>query len=289
MGQAGQDTPTALTTTLQIFEGPLNPAYGACDTPGRTPGQATRIAAATGGIVVNSVDPTAIVTVIIAQLKALLTINNVHLQPAGAIPPFVTSITPPSYGPLPGDQPNVLKFEITFNGDVEDCATRDRIFTGAIDVVVDGSVAAEKPTRITVPACKFTYAVKFVCGTQTVCDCGCGPVRPGIYATEINILNPKCKEANVVKRFVPLVFAGAVTGREPAVATAKATEKMVLPSGAATMDDCCRIAELLYGGVPATAMPLTVGFLEIVSDEELHVTAVYTASNSEGRDSASMC
>ena len=58
---------------------------------------------------------------------------------------------------------------------------------------------------------------------------------------------------------------------------------MVLPSGAATMDDCCRIAELLYGGVPATAMPLTVGFLEIVSDQELHVTAVYTASDSEGR------
>lgn len=281
-GPGGSGYANGLNDDPTNLEGPLNPAYGACGTPGGTPGQATRIAAATGGIVVNSVDPTAIVTVIIAQLKALLTINNVHLQPVGAIAPFVTSITPPSYGPLPGDQPNVLKFEVTFNGDVEDCATRDRIFTGAIDVVVDGSVAAAKPTRITVPACKFTYAVKFVCGTQTVCDCGCGPVRPGIYATEINILNPKCKEASVVKQFVPLVFAGAVTGREPAVATAKATEKMVLPSGAATMDDCCRIAELLYGGVPATAMPLTVGFLEIVSDQELHVTAVYTASNSEG-------
>jgi hypothetical protein len=262
--------------------GPLNAAYAACGAPGGAPGQATRIAAATSGIVVNSVDPTTIVATIIAQLKALLTINNVHLQPVGVIAPFVTSITPPNYGPLPGDQTNVLKFEVTFNGDVEDCATRDRIFTGAIDVVVDGNVVAAKPTRITVPACKYTYAVKFVCGTQNDCGCACGPVRPGIYATEINMLNPKCKEATVVKRFVPLVFAGAVTGREPAVANARAVETIVLPSGAATMDDCCRIAEMLYGGVPESTMPLTIGFLEIVSDQELHVTAVYTASDLQG-------
>ena len=29
-------------------------------------------------------------------------------------------------------------------------------------------------------------------------------------------------------------------------------------------------------------MPLTIGFLEIVSDQELHVTAVYTASDLQG-------
>jgi hypothetical protein len=282
LGSGGSGYANGLNDDPTNLESPLNPAYAACGNPGGTPGQATRIAAATSGIVVNSVDPTAVVSVIIAQLKALLTINNVHLEPVGAIAPFVTSITPPSYGPLPGDKPNVLKFEVTFNGDVVDCATRDRVFTGAIDVVVDGAVAAAKPTRITVPACKYTYAVKFVCGAQTDCDCRCAPVRPGVYATEINILNPKCKEANIVKRFVPLVFAGAVTGREPAVATAKATDKIVLPSGAATMDDCCRIAELLYGGALTTAMPLTIGFLEIISDQELHVTAVYTASDSEG-------
>ncbi len=282
-GPGGSGYPNGLNDDpTNLIGGPINAAYTACGAPGGTPGQATRIAAATGGIVVNSVDPSAIVATIIAQLKALLTINNVHLQPVGAIAPFVTSITPPSYGPLPGDQLNVLKFDVTFSGDVEDCATRDRMFNGAIDVVVDGSVVAAKPTRITVPACKYTYAVKFVCGTQADCGCECGPVRPGTYATEINILNPKCKEASVVKRFVPLVFAGAVTGREPAIAIARATEKIVLPSGTATMDDCCRIAELLYGGVPKSVMPLAVGFLEIVSDQELHVTAVYTASDLQG-------
>jgi hypothetical protein len=264
------------------LEGPLNAAYSACGTPGGTPGQATRITTATHGIVVNGIDPTTIVSTIITQLQNLLTINNVHLQPTGAIAPFVTSITPPSYGPLPGNVPHTLTFDVTFSGAVEDCATRDRVFTGDIDVVVDGSIAAQKPTRITVPACKYTYAVKFVCGVQTDCGCACGPVRPGMYATEINILNPKCSEAKILKHFVPLVFAGAVTGREPAVATARATETMFLPSGGATMDDCCRIAQMLYGAVPGTAMPLTIGFLEIVSDQELHVTAVYTASDAQG-------
>jgi hypothetical protein len=28
---------------------------------------------------------------------------------------------------------------------------------------------------------------------------------------------------------------------------------------------------------------LTIGYLEIISDQELHVTAVYTASDAEGR------
>lgn len=278
----GYADPNGLNDDPTNLGSPINPAYTACGGPGGTAGQATRIAGATGGVVVNGVDPSAVVATIIAELKALLTIGNVHLQPVGAIAAFVTSITPPGYGPLPGDQVNVLEFEVTFSGDVEDCSPRDRVFTGAIDVVVDGSVVAAKPTKITVPACKYTYAVKFVCGTQADCGCGCSPVRPGTYATEINILNPHCKEATITKRVVPLVFAGAVTGREPAIAEARATDRIVLPPGAATMDDCCRIAELLYGGVPDSGLPPTVGFLEIVSDVELHVTAVYTATDSRG-------
>ena len=278
----GVTDPQGLNDDPGNLGGSLNSAYSSCGGPGGSPGQATRIAAATSGIVVNSVDPSAVVATIIAELKALLTIGNIHLEPVGAIAPFVTSITPPSYGPLPGDKQNVLEFDVTFNGDVVDCSTRDRVFTGAIDVVVDGTVVAAKPTRIEVPACKYTYAVKFVCGTQAAdCGCECGPVRPGRYATEVNILNPKCKEAKIVKRVVPLVFAGAVTGREPAIAEARATDRIVLPPGGATMDDCCRIAELLYGG-SGSEVPLSVGFLEIISDQELHVTAVYTSSDLQG-------
>jgi hypothetical protein len=45
------------------------------------------------------------------------------------------------------------------------------------------------------------------------------------------------------------------------------------------MDDCCRLGELLYNGAPPAGSPLNVGFLEIVSDVELKVTAVYTVTD----------
>lgn len=257
--------------------------YGVCGAPGGTSGQATRIAAATSGIYVTGVNAATIVNTIIAQLKALLTIKNVHLEAVGAIAPFVTSITPAAgYGPLDPDHEHVLKFVVSFHGGAVDCTTRDKVFTGALNVVADGVVVGRKPTKITVPACKYTYAVKFLCGTQSDCGCGCASVRPGVYATEINILNPKCKDAHVVKRFVPLVLGGAPAGREPKVVQARAVDRVTLPSGSATMDDCCRIAELLYGAEPASTMPLTVGFLEIISDQDLHVTAAYTATDLKG-------
>jgi hypothetical protein len=50
------------------------------------------------------------------------------------------------------------------------------------------------------------------------------------------------------------------------------------------MDDCCRILEMTLGAPPSGPTPLTIGILEILSLEELSVTAVYTASY--GGDSA---
>ncbi len=44
------------------------------------------------------------------------------------------------------------------------------------------------------------------------------------------------------------------------------------------MDDCCRIAELLFGGEASSAMPLTIGFLELTASAPIAVTAVYTTS-----------
>jgi hypothetical protein len=196
------------------------------------------------------------------------------------IAPFVVSITPAGgYGPLPRDKDHVLKFELTFSSDVLDCATRDRVFEGSLDVIADGAVVARKPTRITVPACKFVYSVKFVCGVQQECDCACTSVRPGVYATEINIHNYKCHDAEIEKRLIPLVLAGAAVGREPRVATQRVVDRITLPADSATMDDCCRMIELLLGAPPTGTTPLTVGFMEIVSNVELNVTAVYTASD----------
>ncbi len=125
----------------------------------------------------------------------------------------------------------------------------------------------------------FVYSVKFLCGEQKEDCCGCGPVRPGRYATEINIHNFRDREARVLKRVIPLVLAGAARGREPHVSAVAATDKMVLPAHSATMDDCCRILELLLGAKPSGNAPLTIGILEITSAVELAVAAVYTVTD----------
>ena len=120
-----------------------------------------------------------------------------------------------------------------------------------------------------------------MCGVQQACDCECTPLRPGIYATEINIHNYKCRDARVEKWMLPLVLAGAAVGREPRTSKRRLGERIMLPADSATMDDCCRITKLLLGApAPASSpMPVSIGFMEIVSNVELQVTAVYTASD----------
>jgi von Willebrand factor type A domain/Trypsin-like peptidase domain len=128
----------------------------------------------------------------------------------------------------------------------------------------------------------FVYSATFVCGVQKN-DCGrCAPVAPGRYSTEINILNPHGALAPVAKRVIPLVLAGAATGREPNVKGPIATEIIRLPAHSATMDDCCRILDMALGAPPAGPVPITTGILEILSTVELAVTAVYTASDGAG-------
>ena len=220
-------------------------------------------------------------------------IQNVKLVPTGATAPFVTSITPAGgFGPLPPNQPHTLTFQVTFSGAVP-CTNEPQVFDGTLDVVVTfgpaggtvpghQEVVASKRVRITVPPCQalFSYSVKFVCGVQEECSCACTPVRPGAYATEINIYNYHPTDVRIEKYVVPIVFAGSVIGREPRFASVKAQDKIVLPPRTATMDDCCRIEGLLVGGPPSSGkLPLSIGFLEIVSSQEVVVTAVYTASD----------
>lgn len=145
-------------------------------------------------------------------------------------------------------------------------------------------VGIEQPDRpvvvVTVPDVRlFVYSVKFVCGEQSDDCCGCSPVRPGRYSTDINIHNLLDRDVAVLKQVIPLVLAGAVRGREPQTAGVAARDKISLPAHSATMDDCCRILELLLGAKPAGPVPLTIGMLEITSLVELSVTAVYTVTD----------
>jgi hypothetical protein len=122
----------------------------------------------------------------------------------------------------------------------------------------------------------FLYSVTFLCGEQKGDCCGCSPVCPGHYATEINIHNFSDRDAPVIKRLIPLVLSGAVRGREPQVAAITAVDRLILPAHTATMDDCCRLQELLLGARVEGKLPLTSGVLEIISTVKLAVTAVYT-------------
>lgn len=252
---------------------------------GGSAGQATRIVNDTGGTLVTGVNPATVVNTIISLVSAAVSsINNVSLVPAGATAPFVVSITPAGgYGPLSGSTSHTLKFDVVFKG-VMPCADDDQVFNGTLDVVADGAVVAQKKVTITVEACPpkelYTYCVKFVCGLQRETECS--PVRPGIYATEININNYSDRKAPLLKYLLPLVRAGEVIGREPRFVERKLVDKIVLPPHSATMDDCCRIEELLFGKSGGT-VPITIGFLEIVSRVELCITAVYTVNGLDDR------
>jgi hypothetical protein len=252
-----------------------------CGAPGGAPGQATRITSATGGALAIGINAGTIVNTIINLVTAAVgTINNVNLVPSPSVAPFVTSVTPAGgYGPLPGDREHVLTFRVRFTGIA--CSAEEQVVDGTLDVVADTKLVASKTVRITVPACAFTYSVKFICGVQAECGCDCAPVQPGVYATEINIHNYSLKPVELLKRFVPLVLAGAAAGREPRVAAPRAEERMRLPAQAATMDDCCHIMQQLLGAAPSAAPPLTIGFLEITASAPVAITAVYTTSGTQ--------
>jgi hypothetical protein len=257
--------------------------YSGTCTIGGTPGQGTRIATCTGGVHQAGIDASKIVQTIIDLVTKALEIKNVSLIPTGGTKPFVVSITPAGgYGPLAGDKEHTLFFDVDFKG-IEPCAAEEKLFSGMLDVVADGKVVAQKRVRIIVPPCRvYSYSVKFVCGIQDDCRCEGGPVRPGVYATEINIYNDGDVDARVEKWLVPIVFGGAVAGREPRSVQSRARDSIVLPPKSATMDDCHRIGELLYGAQPASPMALTLGFLEIASHQPLNVVAVYTVTGVQG-------
>jgi hypothetical protein len=133
------------------------------------------------------------------------------------------------------------------------------------------------------PARLVSYSVKFVCGVQDSDELEQGVVRPGIYSTEINIHNYHGTKVAVRKLVLPVVFDGKPRGREPEYVRPQASDSIVLPPNTATMDDCFRIGQLLYGGAPPQPLPLMIGYLEIVSTLPLAVDAVYTVSDRERR------
>jgi hypothetical protein len=130
-----------------------------------------------------------------------------------------------------------------------------------------------------VPVQRWTYTVKFVCGLQRpVQEPGETIVKPGNYATEVNIFNPLNQPDPIRKRIILLVDEGKAIGREPEQQGPRGFDRIQLNPGFATMDDCNRLWQLTHPGVALPSpMPLTIGFLVLDAPRELDVDAVYTA------------
>lgn len=149
-------------------------------------------------------------------------------------------------------------------------------------------------TYIGVSDGRYSFGVKFVCGNQRSSELYASQVVQSIYATEVNILNDNLSGAEIQKRFVVLVGKEGPGGREPHKIYGKELDNISLDGQSqttnATMDDCYRIAELVYGQTFPTLqdMPLTIGFLQLLSNQNLTVDAVYTSMSGEGSDRPSV-
>jgi hypothetical protein len=257
--------------------------YGVC-TVGGSPGQASRITAATpGGSHTAGVNATAMVATLVSLISsAVHTIGHLELHATGATAPFVTSITPSGYDSLPGDVEHTLPFEVTWTG-VRGCEENDEVFTGSLDVVADGVVTATKPVRITVPACRWHHCVEMICGTQKGREDQCETVVDGRYATAVTIYNAAGCTVRVLKYFAPLVLQGDPVGREPKKVRARPFARIELNPGEATLEDCCTLEE----AVGPTGGPLVLGVLDVVADHPLEVTVTHTAAGA-GRAATSI-
>lgn len=129
----------------------------------------------------------------------------------------------------------------------------------------------------------WSYAAKFVCGWQQPTAAGVNPqgefiVKPGNYATDINIHNPNYKQIPLRKKFIVTVQNGQAVANEPAQVEPRAIITMTLNADMVTMDDCNNLWKYSFPAVPPTGpMPLTIGYLVILSPVELDVDVVYTA------------
>ena len=137
----------------------------------------------------------------------------------------------------------------------------------------------------------LSYAVKFVCGYEAPLATSNlePPVKPGNYATEINIHNPNyiggVAGANGVQVWKKLVFLVGTHGtqafafREPQLAKPSKFVTFQMPPDTATMDDCQQIWRMSDAvGSPVTPGAFTIGYLVVLSQRPLDIDAVYTAS-----------
>jgi hypothetical protein len=131
----------------------------------------------------------------------------------------------------------------------------------------------------------WSYAAKFVCGYQSPLTSGGliipgePVVKPGNYATEINIQNPNFKIVPLIKRVIVLV-EGDVVHREPGFVGPSGSDVLELQGNFSTLDDCNKLWLNTHPqtGVLPTPMPLFIGYLVILTPLDINVNAVFTTN-----------
>ena len=146
---------------------------------------------------------------------------------------------------------------------------------GVLAVAALGPAQAQAQGRKT-----LTYSVKFLCGFQDFVEAGTPAtpkqyeVRPGYYATAINIHNFHSSEVRFQKKAVVADPQRFTRGPK-----SNAVDER-LGSGDALEVDCIDIVQLFPKDAidhPLAPRRFIKGFLQIISQVELSVVAVYTA------------
>jgi len=158
------------------------------------------------------------------------------------------------------------------------------ILAGVVVVgVVLGSVLLRAGANVSLAqpaATAFGFSPHFVCGRATESDPDNASLRPGIYATHIDVLNYTAAPATVQGQVILLAWDGSVQGRDPRTQGSRAQMTLQLPANSATTIDCPRLLKLL-DPVLKNSEGLAIGFIDLVSATDLNIEVVHTA---EGRD-----
>ena len=119
------------------------------------PGQATRISQVTGGAYLSGINDGALLGVITDLTQgAVGRVDSATLSLTGETVDFLEGIDPASYGPFNTDEGDSFAFDTQFRGVVPCEDQRIQSFVGALDVLFDGGVVAQRPVSVTVPSCE---------------------------------------------------------------------------------------------------------------------------------------
>jgi hypothetical protein len=147
------DDPTKFNDDYEFF----------CDQGGLS-GQASRLAAATGGVYTQVTDPSLITDTILDAVANLLNTADVSVVGLGDTLPFIQSITPPSYQdvvlPTSPEETVCVEFDVLLEG--PPCAGLTVLFEGALEAQVDRQPLGSLPLALTQLDCYSPEGVMFI-------------------------------------------------------------------------------------------------------------------------------